>query len=131
MAAFIVSRNDQRKLYRDCDSCRANGFGINGPASAYSAAGWSIFSVDPYGSPYPQGQYLQIGGFHPGGPSDNPLLFPTDAYVVDNKIDDGYPRRGLVYADFNDCYSAPKTLDSLYNYDLNSQVCILKFIFRK
>ncbi|AIF81602.1 prepilin-type N-terminal cleavage/methylation domain-containing protein [endosymbiont of Acanthamoeba sp. UWC8] len=109
--------------------------GVNAPISQYNKKGWSILSDVPYDPPNSPGQYLNIGGPRLGFPPDDSILPTIDAYSIDNKIDDGYPRNGLVwgasiYGFPGGCYF-PNTLTAPYTTDAANGMCILQFIFRK
>lgn len=109
--------------------------GVNAPRAQYQNKGWSILSDTPYNPPNSPGQYLNIGGPRLGFPPDDSILPTIDAYSIDNKIDDGYPRNGLVwgasiYGFPGGCYF-PNTITAPYTTDATNGMCILQFIFRK
>lgn len=106
--------------------------GVNAPESEFNKAGWCFYAFGRYNPPDQLGNYIQIAGFSAGSPPNITILTPQEAYNIDAKIDDGYPRNGLVWADWlsNNCFTT-QTTTSPYNLGSNSISCIPLFIFRK
>ena len=107
--------------------------GINAPMSQYNKGGWSFWAYTPYNPPSNEGQYLEIGLFRASNAADNNILTTMDAYSIDSKIDDGYPRNGLVWGysiSGATCYSG-STVTTPYLVNSTGNLCILKFTFRK
>ncbi|MBA8666894.1 hypothetical protein H1Q59_03180 [Holosporaceae bacterium 'Namur'] len=106
--------------------------GVNAPMSQYNKKGWSFQNGVRYSH---LEQYLEIGGPRLGFPPNDSIIPTIDAYSIDNKIDDGYPRNGLVwgasiYGFPGGCYF-PDTTTAPYTTDATNGSCILEFTFRK
>lgn len=106
--------------------------GTNVPYARYPAGVWTIFYDEPYGPPIYFGQVLRI--YSASNPTSS-LLPPNDAYVLDVKIDDGYPRNGLVWGDtaMTYCFLNATYINSPYNLSATdtSPRCTLSFNFSK
>ncbi len=106
--------------------------GINSPTSNYTPAAWGFWKNNTYTPPSEstEGQFLQVGRFQSGNPCIAAIFTPLDAYSIDDKIDDGYPRNGMVlgYSNASNCYTTV-SLTSTYNFNLQTNACILKFVF--
>jgi Tfp pilus assembly protein PilE len=110
------------------------------PLSAYNNGIWWIAHNQRYAPPgtHPEGNwegnFLQLGSYGGTYPASGNIISPMDAYSIDKKIDDGYPRNGLVLAkpanNPSGCFNDLST-DSPYNFNNTGNVCGLKFVFRK
>lgn len=109
--------------------------GSNVPKSNFRNGGWSIQGDSDFNlsSGSADGQYLQIGAFKTSDLSVNPIMTPDQAYILDQKIDDGVPRAGFVYVEHETTPSASTCYgsSSSYNRSLSSDLCTLKLLFRR
>ncbi len=109
--------------------------GINIPESNFNHGGWIIWYDGNYSPPLTSGNYFELGAARAGYVPDNPLMTPTEAYNIDKKIDDGYPRNGLIFGTqkFNtNCYAGGDTLSASYSLGNSDNIwCGLKAVFRK
>lgn len=106
--------------------------GINSPTSQVTSAGWSFYSVTPWGSTYSsqtEDHYFLIGreGTDDSGNSTTAAAFVTteEAFAMDRKLDDGTPNTGNFVGG-----AAPSTVDDCvdssgdsYNLDNPGEHC--------
>jgi prepilin-type N-terminal cleavage/methylation domain-containing protein len=111
--------------------------GVNVPGSKVSSdAGWSVDYSAEYNPPTNEGQYLQLGKFTASNLPITALFKPDDAYNIDSKIDDGSPRKGLVFGvgvaalTAAGCYNN-STINATYNLTNDTATCSLRFVIRK
>jgi len=115
--------------------------GINVPASNVSGAGWTVYfysltttNAFLWGDQY--GHVLSLGGFAASDRTLAPVLSPSEALAVDQKIDDGYPGMGIVRA-YRTAYlpacttnDTSQSAQAYNNNGSNSRACSLMFLTR-
>jgi hypothetical protein len=112
---------------------------FNVPASAYETGGYTLlyvqpsnFAADPnyYFADY--GHMIAFGAVQAGDFTEQPLLPPGEAYLIDTKMDDGLPASGSVMAGKSALMPSCTTSDTAslakYNTAFTTKACALFFI---
>ena len=118
--------------------------GLNSPASVITGAGWSLFYLKylPGGGPdngalwrdYQYGHILLLGANTAPSYAYGPVLTPSEAFEIDQKIDDGKPGTGNMRANRVSVYSPNCTTNDTsqtaqtYNVSYNGAACGLFFL---
>lgn len=110
--------------------------GLNVPASKFSGGGWSVEEVRNYGGDglfyaIDYGNYFEFGASATNSCHEGALLTPTQAWNLDEKLDDGRPGKGFMIAGgWNECTLSVSDSDLDADYDLanDNPACFLNFI---
>jgi prepilin-type N-terminal cleavage/methylation domain-containing protein len=102
--------------------------GINIPNSGWPNAGIELFPLATTTSGA-TGSALQIAGFTAGNYAQAAIMTPTEAWALDNKLDDGIGGDGVIRAFDQGTSSTCVGTDNLsYNLSLNSISCYIRYL---
>jgi hypothetical protein len=99
---------------------------VNVPESKAGGIGYD-FHYGPVGN-NEERNYIGVGAYNKGGPLKKAVLTPSEAYNIDNKIDDGYPMKGNFLSsdgvDTDNCTKGFVSESSVYEVTKNTPECI-------
>jgi prepilin-type N-terminal cleavage/methylation domain-containing protein len=102
--------------------------GINIPNSGWPNAGIELYPLATTTSGT-TGTALQIAGFSAGSYAQSAIMTPTEAWALDNKLDDGIGGNGIIRAFDQGTTSTCVGTDNLsYNFSVTSVSCYIRYL---
>lgn len=99
---------------------------VNVPEAAIGGIGYDLH-YGPVGT-NEERNYIGVGAYNKGGPLKKAALTPSEAYNIDNKIDDGYPMKGNFLStdgiDTDSCTKGFVSESSIYEVSKDTLQCI-------